>query len=184
MTRVASRWVGARDTIVENVVRPFRPRPVPLLMAARGVGQPAGSDPGEGGSSVRSVDDVGCSTRKSGVGQRARGWRAPLPTPVASLRRERSNREQAEKYQQGDRGTVAVKRVHTLPSLGKGTEGRFSLYANGTRGRTVNLSAAGSAARGSCAAGRSAAAPGSPRSAAGPPAPRRGSSARAAVPWK
>ncbi len=53
-------------------------------------------------------------------------------TPAASLRGERPHREQAEKDHQGDRGTMAVERVHSLASPGKGTEGRFSVYANGT----------------------------------------------------
>ena len=46
-------------------------------------------------------------------------------TPAASLSRERPHREQAEKNHQGDPGTVTVERVHSLASLGRGTEGRF-----------------------------------------------------------
>jgi hypothetical protein len=53
-------------------------------------------------------------------------------TPAASLRGERPHREEAKKDHQGDRGTVAVERVHSLASPGKGTEGHFGLYANGT----------------------------------------------------
>jgi len=55
-----------------------------------------------------------------------------LLTPAASLRGERPHREQAEKDHQGDRGTMAVERVHSLASPGKGTEGHLGLYANGT----------------------------------------------------
>jgi hypothetical protein len=55
-----------------------------------------------------------------------------LLTPAASLRGERPYREKAKKDHQGDRGTVAVERVHSLASPGKGTEGRFSVCPNDT----------------------------------------------------
>ena len=119
-TSVARRRVGARDTTVEHVLGPFRPRPVPLLMAARGVGQPTGSDPGESDLAGRSVDGIRYLTRKSWVGERPRGRRSPLMTPAASLRGERPYREEAEEDHEGNGGTVAVERADSLASPGEG----------------------------------------------------------------
>ncbi len=59
---IARRWISAGYAAVCDVLRPFRPRPVPLLMSTRGVGQPTRSDPRECDSAGRSIDDIRCMT--------------------------------------------------------------------------------------------------------------------------
>jgi hypothetical protein len=120
-TSVARRWVGARDTTVCDVLRPFRPRPVPLLVSARRVGQPTRSDPGEC-AARRDIAGIRDSTRKSRIGERPRGRRTPWLTPPAALRGKRPYGEQAEEDDEGNRGTVAVERGCSLASPGKRTE--------------------------------------------------------------
>ena len=114
MTGAARGWVDARYTAVHHVFRPLRPRPISLLMSARGVDQPTRSDPGEGGLGGPFVGGIRCSTWKSGVGKRARGRGTPVRTPAAALRGERPHREQAEENYQGNPGTVTVKRAPSL----------------------------------------------------------------------
>jgi len=70
---VAWRWVGAGDTTVSHVLRPFRPRPVPLLMSAAGVGEPAGRDACECDLAGRPVDSIRSLAWRSGGGERAGG---------------------------------------------------------------------------------------------------------------
>jgi hypothetical protein len=113
VTVVVWWWVGPRDPTVQNVIRPFRPRPVPLLMSAGRVDEPTGWYSSKCGTAGRRVHRVRLD-RKRRIGERARGWRSPLRTAAATLRGERPHREQAEKDHQGDPGTVTVKRDDSL----------------------------------------------------------------------
>jgi hypothetical protein len=113
VTVVVWWWVGPRDPTVQNVIRPFRPRPVPLLMSAGRVDEPTGWYSGKCGTAGRRVHRIRLD-RKRRIGERARGWGSPLRTASATLRGERPHREQAEKDHQGDPGTVTVKRDDSL----------------------------------------------------------------------
>src|SRR6516165_11215629 len=113
-TSVAWRWVSAGDTAVSNVLGPLSPRPEPLLMSTRGVNQPAGSDAGKCDWAGRPSGGVSCLIRRCGICERAGRGRDTRPTPAAALRGQHPQREQSEEDHQSDRGTVTVKRGHSL----------------------------------------------------------------------
>ena len=66
-TGAAGRWVGTWDAAIGNVLGPLGPRPVPLLMSARGVGQPTGRDAGKRDLAGGTSDGVSCVIRRRGV---------------------------------------------------------------------------------------------------------------------
>ena len=93
---------------------PLSPRPEPLLMSTRGVNQPAGSDAGKCDWAGRPSGGVSCLIRRCGICERAGRGRDTRPTPAAALRGQHPQREQGEEDHQSDRGTVTVKRGHSL----------------------------------------------------------------------
>lgn len=122
-TNVSLRWIDARHTTICDVLRPFGPRPVPLLMSAERVGQPTGSDPGECDLAGRPVDGFRSLRWNTRFDERPRGRRIHWTTPAAALGGERPHGEQGEEDQQGDRGAVAVKREPILVSPAQGRNG-------------------------------------------------------------
>ena len=122
-TRRARRWVGARDTAVAHVLGPGRPGPVPPLVPAGRVDQPARRDPRERDPSWRCARSVIPLTSKRRIGEGARGRRAPAPTGTASLRREGAQREHAEEDHQGDPGLMTVERAASVAPPGETRNG-------------------------------------------------------------
>ena len=107
---VLRRRVGTGDAVIDDVLGPIGPRPVPLVVPARGVRKPPGRDTGE--SRAHAVRGSGCwlsnGTSVVAAGERAcRGLR-PAIGASAAAGRNRSHHEHGPEGYEDDPRVVSV----------------------------------------------------------------------------
>jgi hypothetical protein len=116
------RRVSARNAIVGDVLSPFGPRPVPLIVLGEGVGEPAWSNADEGRTvhARRWGRWLSSAPTRIGASERAPGDRGPLVAPSAALRGEGPYREQANEDQNGDPRAVPVVHNNSVRPVASG----------------------------------------------------------------
>ncbi len=109
---VLRRRVGTGDAAIENVLGPIGPRPVPLVVPARGVRKPTGRDTGE--RRAHAACRSGCwpsgGTLMVAAGERAcRDLRPAVDASAAAAGRNRSYHQHgAEGYEENPRAVSVV----------------------------------------------------------------------------